>query len=83
MEKFKEVLETVLTNIAVLIDFTFVILESPYLLIMSIFISYEKCDIIYFWVPICGVGSVRINYLAGKFESSIDGHILIRKLFKK
>lgn len=83
MEKLKEVLETVLEDIGLLIDFTFLILESPYIMIMGILLGYGKCDIIYFWVPICGVGSLWVNYLTGKFESSIDGHILIGKLFKK
>lgn len=83
MEKLEEVLETVLIIIAGLIDFTFVILELPYIFIMSILLSNEKCDLIYLWFPVCGVMSMWINYLTGKLEYSIDGHILIRKLFKK
>lgn len=83
MEKLEEVLEMMLTIIKCLIDFAFVILESPYIFIMSMFLAYEKCDIIYFWFPVCGVMSVWNNYLSGKVEYSIDGHILIKKLFKK
>ncbi len=83
MEKLEEVLETILTIIAILIDFTFVILEAPYMLICSILLSYEKCTVVYMWYPINGVMSLRISNWTGKLEYNIEGHILIRKLFKK
>ena len=79
MEKFKEALEMILT----LIDIAFLILEAPYVIIMSVFLSYEKCNFVYIWVPVCGVMSMWINEWTGKIECSIDGHILIKKLFKK
>ena len=53
MEKLKEVLGTIFTIIGCLIDFTFIILESPYIFIISILLSYEKCDFGYFWFPVC------------------------------
>lgn len=65
------------------IDFAFVILEAPYVLIMSYFLYYEKCEFIYVWLPVEGAVSIWINDLTDKVEYSIDGHILIRKLFKK
>lgn len=83
MEKFKEALKMILAMILNIIDFTFVILESPYIFIMSMFLSYEKCSFVYIWVPVCGVMSMWINDWTGKIEYSIDGHILIKKLFKK
>lgn len=82
MEKLKEVLRTILTIIECLIDFTFVILESPYTFIMCILLGYGKFDIIYVWLPVCGVMSIWIDEM-GEFKYSIYGHILIRKLFKK
>ena len=83
MEKFKEALIMILEMILSIIDFTFVVLESPYIFIMSMFISYEKCDFVYFWLPVCGVISMWIDDWTGKIGYSIDGHILIKKLFKK
>lgn len=83
MEKFEEVLEMILALILSVIDGTFVILEAPYIFIMSTLLSYEKCDIVYIWLPVNGVMSIWINYLTGKVEYSVDGHILIKKLFKK
>ena len=83
MEKFKEALKSILVMILTIIDFTFLILEAPYVLIMSMFLSYEKCNFVYIWVPVCGVMSMWINEWTGKIECSIDGHILIKKLFKK
>ena len=83
MEKFKEALKTILSIILNIIDFAFLILEAPYVLIMSIFLSYEKCNFVYVWLPVCGVMSMWINDWTGKIECSIDGHILIKKLFKK
>ena len=52
MEKLKEVLEMIFTIIGCLIDFTFIILELPYMFIMRMLLSYEKCDFIYFWFPV-------------------------------
>ena len=83
MDKVEEVLGTIFTIIGCLIDFTFIILESPYILIMSILLSYEKCDFVYFWFPVCGVMSMWTSDWTGKVEYSIDGHTLIKKLFKK
>ena len=83
MEKFKEALEMILVMIFNIIDFAFLILEAPYILIMSMFLSYEKCNFVYVWFPVCGVMSIWINDWTGKIECSIDGHILIKKLFKK
>ena len=83
MEKLKEALEMILVMILNLIDFTFAILESPYISIMSMFLSHEKCNFVYLWFPVCGVMSMWINDWTGKIEYSIDGHILIKKLFKK
>lgn len=83
MEKFKEALIMILAMILDIIDFTFAVLELPYIFIMSMFLSYEKCDFAYFWFPVCGVMSMWINDWTGKIEYSIDGHILIKKLFKK
>lgn len=83
MEKLKEVLEVILALILNVIDVTFVILEAPYILIMSMLLSYEKCDIVYIWFPINGVMSMWISDWTGKIDYSIDGHILIKKLFKK
>lgn len=83
MEKLKEVLGTILTIIKCLIDFTFAILELPYIYIMGILLDKGKCDVAYVWVPICGVISIWICDLTGKVAYSIDGHVLIRKLFKK
>lgn len=83
MEKLKEVLGTILTIIECLIDFTFVILESLYIFIMGILLGYGKCDIVYAWFPVCGVMSMWIDDWSDKIDYSIDGHILIRKLFKK
>lgn len=83
MEMLKKVLETVLTIISILIDYTFMMLEAPYILVMNILLAYEKCSVVYVWVPICGVCSMWINDWTNKIEYSIDGHILIRKLFKK
>ena len=83
MEKFKEALKMILVMILSIIDFTFVILESPYIFIMSMFLYYEKCDFVYIWFPVCGVMSMWINDWTSKIEYSIDGHILIKKLFKK
>lgn len=83
MEKFKEELIMILGMILSIIDLTFVILEAPYIFIMFVFLSYGKCDKVYVWVPVCGVMSIWINDWTGKIEYSIDGHILIKKLFKK
>ena len=83
MEKFKEALKTILVIILNIIDFTFAILELPYILIMGMFLSYEKCNFVYLWFPVCGVMSMWINDWTGKIEYFIDGHILIKKLFKK
>lgn len=83
MENFKEALKTILVMILNIIDLTFAILESPYMFIMSMFLSYEKCNFVYLWFPVCGVMSMWINDWTGKIEYSIDGHILIRKLFRK
>ena len=83
MENLEEVLGTILTIIGCLIDFTFIILESPYILIMSMLLSYEKCDFVYLWFPVCGVMSMWISDWTGKIDYSIEGHILIKKLFKK
>ena len=83
MEKLEEVLIMILAMILNIIDFTFVILESPYIFIMSMFLSYEKFNFVYIWVPVCGVISMWVNDLTGKIEYSIDGHILIKKLFNK
>ena len=83
MEKFKESLKTILVMILSIIDITFLILEAPYVLIMTMFLFYEKCNFVYMWFPVCGVMSVWINDWTGKIECSIDGHILIKKLFKK
>lgn len=47
MEKLKEVLETIFKVIFEVIDFAFAILEAPYVLIMSYFLYYEKCEFIY------------------------------------
>jgi hypothetical protein len=83
MEKLKKVLGTISVIIRCLIDFTFVILELPYIYIMGMLLSYGTCDIVYLWFPICGVMSMWIDDWSGKIDYSIDGHILIRKLFKK
>ena len=83
MDKFKEALEMILVMIFNIIDFTFLILEAPYIFIMSMFLSYEKCNLVYAWFPVCGVMSFCINDWTGKIECSIDGHILIKNLFKK
>lgn len=83
MEKLKEVLEMILKNIIEAIDMVFLILESPYIIVMSNFLYYGKCDIVYMWVPVKGVISARFNDLTGEVECSHDGHILIGKLFKK
>ena len=83
MEKFKEALIMILAMILNIIDFTFVILESPYIFIMTMFLFYEKFNFVYIWVPVCGVISMWVNDLTGKIEYSIDGHILIKKLFNK
>ena len=83
MEKLKEVLGMILVTIMNIIDVTFLILESPYIVIMSMFLSYEKCNFVYAWFPVCGVISMWINDWTGEIECSIDGHILIKKLFKK
>ena len=83
MEKFEEVVGTIFTIIGCLIDFTFIILESPYILIMSMLLAYEKCDFVYFWFPVCGVMSMWISDWTGKVDYSVDGHIFIKKLFKK
>lgn len=83
MEKLEEVLEMILSLILSVIDGTFVILEAPYIIIMSTLLSYERCDVVYIWLPVNGVMSMRISDWTGDLEYSIDGHILIRKLFKK
>lgn len=83
MEKLKEVLEMILKNIIKTIDMVFFILEAPYIIVMSIFLYYKKCDFIYLWFPSCGVMSMWISDWTGKVDHSIDGHILIKKLFKK
>ena len=83
MEKFREALKMILVMILSIIDLTFVILESPYIFIMSMFLSYGKCNFVYIWFPVCGVISMRINDWTGKIEYSIDDHIIIKKLFKK
>lgn len=83
MEKFEEVVGTIFTIIGCLIDFTFIILESPYILIMNMLLAYEKCDFVYFWFPVCGVMSMWISDWTGKVDYSVDGHIFIKKLFKK
>lgn len=83
MEKFEEVLEMILSLILSVIDGTFVILEAPYIIIMSTLLSYERCDVVYIWLPVNEVMSIRNSDWTGNLEYSIDGHILIRKLFKK
>lgn len=83
MEKLEEVLEMILVMILSIIDTTFVILEAPYIVIMCIFLSYGKCDKVYAWVPINGLVSIWICDWKGKVDYDIDGHVLIRKLFKK
>ena len=83
MEKLKEVLETILLVILNIIEFTFVILEMPYIYIGSALIGAGKIDVLYCWLPVNGVTTVWLNYSTDKIEYSIDGHILIKKLFKK
>ena len=83
MEKFEEVVGTIFTIIGCLLAFTFIILESPYILIMNMLLAYEKCDFVYFWFPVCGVMSMWISDWTGKVDYSVDGHIFIKKLFKK
>nr|DAG06362.1 MAG TPA: hypothetical protein [Siphoviridae sp. cthu813] len=83
MEKFREALEMILVMILSIIDETFVILEAPYIVIMCVFLSYGKCDKVYIWVPIKGLMSLWICDWKGKVDYDVDGHVLIRKLFKK
>jgi hypothetical protein len=83
MEKLKEVLDMILKNIIETIDIVFLILEAPYIIVMSIFLYYGKCNIVYLWFPSFGVMSMWIGDWTGKIEYSIDGHTLIKKLFKK
>lgn len=83
MEKFREALEMILKNIIEAIDMVFLILEAPYIIVMSIFLYDKKCDFIYLWFPSFGVMSMWISDRTGKIDYSIDGHILIKKLFKK
>lgn len=83
MEKLKEVLDMILVTIMSVIDVTFVILEAPYIVIMSVFLSYGKCDKIYIWLPINGLASIWISDWTGKVDYYFEGHVLIRKLFKK
>lgn len=83
MEKLKEVLGTILMVILNIIDFTFVILEAPYICIGGALVGAGKIDVLYCWYPVNGVAAMWFSDLTGKFEYSAYGHILIRKLFKK
>lgn len=83
MKKLKEVLETILLVILNIIEFTFVILETPYIYIGGALIGAGKIDVLYCWFPVNGVVTAWFSPWTGKIEYSIDGHILIRKLFKK
>ena len=83
MEKFREALEMILVIILIIIDETFIILEAPYIAIMTVFLSYGKCDKVYVWAPINGLGSIWICDREGNIDYDFNGHVLIRKLFRK